>query len=49
MLRSPLGRLFQRVGPSTLNDLDAKVFFVVLGISSLLVSSSERSPLLLGM
>ena len=38
------GRLFHNVGPYTENDLDAKVFILVGGISSCISLSSDLSP-----
>ena len=43
---SSLGSLFQSSGPSTLNDRAAKVFLLVFGTSSLVVSFSDLSPFL---
>ena len=39
-----LGTLFQSPGPTTLNDLSAKVFLVVIGMVRFFPASAERSP-----
>ena len=44
-----VGSAFQSVGPSTLKDLAAKVFLLVFGTSSLVLSFSDCNPCLVGL